>query len=234
MNWMIELPVILLILGFMMARQASRHLWTGVLTALIGYWTFRYTPPTWSLITVWGIFIPIAVLLTLSSLRQAIIVTPLLAVYRKIMPTMSETEREALEAGTVWWEAEIFSGRPDWHRMLSFSAPSLSAEERAFLDGPVTELCDMVSDWEITEELRDLTPETWDFLKRKGFFGMIIPKQYGGLEFSANAPSAIVMKVASRSISAGVTVMVPNSLGPAKVLLSYGTEQQKNHYLIER
>ncbi|MEN8206563.1 MAG: acyl-CoA dehydrogenase [Pseudomonadota bacterium] len=231
MNWMIELPVILAILGFMMARQASRYLWTVVLTALLGYWTIRYTPPAWALITAWGIFIPAAILSTVTSMRRAIIIKPLLVFYRKIMPGMSDTEREALEAGTVWWEAEVFSGRPDWHRMLGFSAPSLSAEEQAFIDGPVNELCDMVNDWEITEELRDLTPETWDFLKEKGFFGMIIPKKYGGLDFSANAHSAIVMTVASRSISAGVTVMVPNSLGPAKLLLSYGTEQQKNHYL---
>ena len=231
MNWMIELPVILAILGFMMARQASRYLWSGVLAAILGYWTFRHALPTWALITAWGIFIPMAALLTVSSLRHAIIAKPLLLLYRKIMPSMSDTEREALEAGTVWWEAEVFSGRPDWHRMLEFAAPSLSNEEQAFLDGPVNELCDMVNDWEITEELRDLTPETWAFLKQKGFFGMIIPKKYGGLEFSANAHSTIVMKVASRSISAGVTVMVPNSLGPAKLLLSYGTEQQKNHYL---
>jgi len=231
MNWMIELPVILAILGFMMARQAPRYLWTGVLAAILGYWTFLYAPPTWALFTAWGVFIPIAVLLTVSSLRHALIIKPLLAFYRIIMPSMSDTEREALEAGTVWWEAEIFSGRPDWRRMLGFSAPSLSTEEQAFLDGPVNELCDMVNDWEITEELRDLTPETWDFLKQKGFFGMIIPKKYGGLDFSANAHSVIVMKVASRSISAGVTVMVPNSLGPAKLLLSYGTEEQKNHYL---
>jgi len=231
MNWMIELPVILVPLGFMMARQASRHLWTGIIAAILGYWTIRYSPPLWALITAWGIFIPIAALSSVTSLRRALIIKPLLALYRNIMPSMSDTEREALEAGTVWWEAEVFSGRPDWHRMLGFPAPSLSAEEQAFLDGPVNELCNIVNDWEITEELRDLTPETWDFLKQKGFFGMIIPKKYGGLDFSANAHSAIVMKVASRSISAGVTVMVPNSLGPAKLLLSYGTEEQKNHYL---
>jgi acyl-CoA dehydrogenase len=231
MNWMIELPVILALLGFMMARQASRYLWTGIIAAILGYWTIRYSPPLWALITLWGMFVPIALLSTVTSMRRALIIKPVLALYRNIMPSMSDTEREALEAGTVWWEAEIFSGRPDWHRMLGFSAPSLSAEEQAFLDGPVNELCDMVNDWEITEELRDLTPETWAFLKRKGFFGMIIPKKYGGLDFSANAHSAIVMKVASRSISAGVTVMVPNSLGPAKLLLSYGTEEQKNHYL---
>ena len=231
MNWIIELPVILTLLGFMMARQASRYRWAIVLAVILGYWSIRYTPPAWALISSWGIFIPLATLLTVTSLRHAIIIKPLLAFYRKVMPSMSDTEREALEAGTIWWEAEVFSGRPDWHRMLGFSAPSLNAEEQAFLDGPVNELCDMVNDWEVTEELRDLTPETWDFLKKKGFFGMIIPKQYGGLDFSANAHSAIVMKIASRSISAGVTVMVPNSLGPAKLLLSYGTEEQKNHYL---
>ena len=231
MNWMIELPVILVILGFMMARRASRYIWAGAIATLLAYWTLRYSPPTWSLITVWGVFLPIAALLSVTSLRRKLVIKPLLSLYRKIMPGMSDTEREALEAGTVWWEAEIFSGRPDWSRMLAFAPPALSDEERAFIDGPVNELCNMVSDWEITEELRDLTPETWAFLKANGFFGMIIPKQYGGLDFSANAHSAIVAKVASRSISAGVTVMVPNSLGPAKLLLSYGSEEQKNHYL---
>jgi acyl-CoA dehydrogenase len=147
------------------------------------------------------------------------------------MPAMSDTERAALEAGTVWWEAELFTGRPDWRRLRGFPAPRLTPEEQAFLDGPVEELCGMIDDWEITEERRDLTPQTWDYMKRQGFFGMIIPRQYGGLEFSANAHSLVVMKVASVSISAGVTVMVPNSLGPAKLLLSYGTEAQKAHYL---
>ncbi|MGB5179662.1 MAG: acyl-CoA dehydrogenase [Gammaproteobacteria bacterium] len=231
MYWMIELPVILALLGFMMARQASRTLWTAVLAAILGYWTLRYTPPAWALFIACGTLVPFALLLTMTPLRRAVIIKPLLGFYTRIMPGMSDTEREALQAGSVWWEAEIFSGRPDWQRMLGFAAPSLSAEEQAFIDGPVNELCAMVNDWEITEELRDLTPATWDFIKKQGFFGMIIPKHYGGLDFSANAHSAIVMKVASRSISAGVTVMVPNSLGPAKLLLSYGTEQQKNHYL---
>jgi acyl-CoA dehydrogenase len=231
MNWMIELAVIFTAVGFMMARQASRYLWTAVLGAILCYWSVFYTPPVWALLIAWGIFIPIATLLTIDSLRQNLLSAALLSLYKKIMPSMSDTEREALEAGTVWWEAEVFSGRPDWHRMLGFPAPALSAEERAFLDGPANDLCSMVNDWEITEELRDLTPETWAFLKKNGFFGMIIPKQYGGLEFSANAHSAVVLKVASRSISAAVTVMVPNSLGPAKLLLSYGTEQQKQYYL---
>jgi acyl-CoA dehydrogenase len=231
MHWMMELLVMVALLGFMMARQASRKLWTGVLAAILAYWTLRYSPPAWALVIAWGIFIPLAMLLIVTPLRRAVLVKSLLSLYRKIMPGMSDTEREALEAGSVWWEAEIFSGRPDWQRMLGFAAPSLSTEEQAFIDGPANELCSMINDWEITEELRDLTPATWDFIKQQGFFGMIIPKQYGGLDFSANAHSIIVMKVASCSISAAVTVMVPNSLGPAKLLLSYGTEAQKNYYL---
>jgi len=231
MIWMTELLFVFSAVSFMLARKASRHLWGGAIGALLVYWNLVHTPPFWLAIAAWLVFVPVAAVLLLTPLRHALIMRPLLALYRRIMPGMSDTEREALEAGTVWWEAELFGGQPDWHRMLGYKAPALSKEEQAFLDGPTEQLCAMISDWDITEERHDLTEETWAFLKDNGFFGMIIPKQYGGLEFSANAHSAIVMKVASRSISAGVTVMVPNSLGPAKLLLSYGTEQQKNHYL---
>ena len=231
MIWLIELPVILGAIGFMMARQASRQLWTGAAGLLLVFWSLIHAPPAWALITAWLVYIPLAVLLIAASLRRRLVIAPLLALYRKVMPAMSDTERAALDAGTVWWEAELFTGQPDWHRLIRFPAPRYTEEEQAFIDGPTEELCGMIDDWEITEELRDLTPETWAFMKQHGFFGMIIPKQYGGLEFSANAHSAVVMKVASVSISAGVTVMVPNSLGPAKLLLSYGTEEQKNHYL---
>ena len=231
MMWMIELLVVLVVLSLLMARRASRFLWTGALAVMLGWWSIVHSPPAWAAFIAWAAYLPVAALLVFTPLRENLVTGPLLALYRRIMPGMSDTEREALEAGTVWWEAELFSGRPDWHHLLGFPAPALSEEEQAFLDGPTEQFCSMVSDWEITEELHDLTPETWDFLKQQGFFGMIIPKRYGGLEFSANAHSAIVMKVASRSISAGVTVMVPNSLGPAKLLLSYGTEEQKNHYL---
>ncbi len=231
MIWMIELPVVLIAVSFLLARKASRYLWIAAIGALLVYWNLVHTPPFWAVVTAWVLFLPIAAGLVYTPLRHALVMQPLLALYRRIMPGMSDTEREALEAGTVWWEAELFSGQPDWHRMLGFKAPALSNDEQAFLDGPTEQLCAMVSDWDITEERHDLTEETWDFLRDNGFFGMIIPKKYGGLEFSANAHSAIVMKIASRSISAGVTVMVPNSLGPAKLLLTYGTEEQKNHYL---
>ncbi|MGB5472650.1 MAG: acyl-CoA dehydrogenase [Gammaproteobacteria bacterium] len=231
MVWMTELLVVLIVASLLLARNASRHLWVVAIGALLVYWNLVHSPPFALATAAWIVFVPLAALLVITPLRHALVMRPLLSLYRKIMPGMSDTEREALEAGTVWWEAELFSGQPDWHRMLGYKAPALSKEEQAFLDGPADQLCAMISDWDITEDHHDLTVETWDYLKDNGFFGMIIPKQYGGLEFSANAHSAIVMKVASRSISAGVTVMVPNSLGPAKLLLSYGTEQQKKHYL---
>ena len=148
-----------------------------------------------------------------------------------MLPSMSDTEREALEAGTVWWDGELFTGRPDWTKLLSAKAPQLTAEEQAFIDGPCEELCRMVDDWDITHRRADLPPEIWDFLKKKGFFAMIIPKRYGGLEFSAYAHSCVLVKLSSRSATVSSTVAVPNSLGPGELLLHYGTEEQKNHYL---
>nr|MDQ2694922.1 acyl-CoA dehydrogenase [Pseudomonadota bacterium] len=167
----------------------------------------------------------------ITSLRRRLVSAPLLGWYRQVLPPMSDTEREALDAGTVWWDAELFTGRPDWDKWLAFARPQLSAGEQAFLDGPVEELCRMVDDWRIGHELRDLPPEVWQFIRAKGFWGMIIPKDYGGLGFSALAHSAVIMKLGARSNSTAVTVMVPNSLGPAELLLNYGTEEQKNHYL---
>jgi acyl-CoA dehydrogenase len=188
----------------------------------------------WMLYTLWSagvLVVALVSLLTVRPLRRALISARLLRIFRRIMPPISETEREALEAGTVWWEGELFGGRPDWDKLFGLPPPKLSDEEQAFLDGPVEELCTMIDDWNITHERRDLPPEVWRFLKEKGFFGMIIPKRYGGLEFSAQGHSAVVMKVASASMTAAVTVMVPNSLGPAELLLHYGTEAQKDYYL---
>ena len=167
----------------------------------------------------------------LTTLRRKFISAPLFRWYSKALPPMSTTEREALEAGTVWWDAELFSGKPDWSSFLANPQPQLSTEEQVFLDGPVEQLCEMLDDWQITHVLRDLPAPVWDFIKEKRFFGMIIPKQYGGLGFSALAHSAIVMKIATRSLTAAVTVIVPNSLGPAELLLRYGTDEQKNYYL---
>jgi acyl-CoA dehydrogenase len=164
-------------------------------------------------------------------LRRLFISNRLFSIYRKVMPRLSATEREALEAGTVWWDAELFSGKPRWRRLLRQPAPSLSESEQAFLNGPVEELCLMLDDWEICEQRMDLPQPVWQFLRDNRFFSMIIPKEYGGLEFSAQANSAVIMKIASRNITAAVTVMVPNSLGPGELLLHYGTEAQKSYYL---
>jgi len=169
--------------------------------------------------------------LNLDDFRRKKITAPLLGVYQKITPQISATERTALEAGTVGFEGELFSGKPDWSKLLKQPVPELSIEEKAFLDGPVEELCRMADDWQITHELADLPPEIWDFAKKKKFFGMIIPKQYGGLEFSALAQSAVLQKLMGASASLSVTVGVPNSLGPGELLLHYGTQEQRDYYL---
>ena len=156
---------------------------------------------------------------------------PALKLFRRVTPRMSQTEREALDAGSVWWDGELFSGRPRWQKLRSLPPPKLSPEEQAFLDGPVENLCRMLDDWQITREQKDLPTDVWRYLKDNGFFSLIIPRSYGGLDFSNLAHSEVVMKIATRSITAAVTVMVPNSLGPAKLLMEYGTEQQKEYYL---
>jgi acyl-CoA dehydrogenase len=173
----------------------------------------------------------VAVPLNLVDFRQARISAPLLSIYRKITPQLSPTEQIALEAGTVGFEGELFSGMPEWKKLLAQPKPELSVEERAFLEGPVEGLCKRIDEWQITHELADLPPDMWEYLKTNRFFGMIIPKQYGGLGFSALAHSAVLQKIASMSATVSSTVAVPNSLGPAELLLHYGTDEQKNHYL---
>jgi len=177
------------------------------------------------------LFIVVAAVLNLRPLRRMLLSNPVLAIYRRILPDMSQTEKEAIDAGTVWWDADLFSGKPDWDKLLAIPEPRLTPEEQAFVDGPCEEVCSMTDDWEVTHERYDLPPQVWQYIKEKGFLGMIIPKSYGGLGFSALAHSAVVMKLSTRSNALAVTVMVPNSLGPAELLLHYGTEEQKNHYL---
>lgn len=157
--------------------------------------------------------------------------SPILKLFKRVSPRMSQTEREALNAGSVWWDGELFSGKPRWRKLRKLQLPTLSEEEQAFLDGPVNQLCEMLNDWDVTHNRKDLPPEVWQFIKDNKFFSMIIPKAYGGLEFSALAHSTVVMKISTRSVSAAVTVMVPNSLGPGKLLLEYGTTEQKEYYL---
>ncbi|MEK7596278.1 MAG: acyl-CoA dehydrogenase [Patescibacteria group bacterium] len=164
-------------------------------------------------------------------LRQKLITRFIFKLYKKMMPPLSKTEKEVLESGTVWWEGELFSGQPNWNKLLALAWPKLTIEETGFLDGPVNELCRMLDDWKINYEVHDLPPEVWKFIKEKNFWGVIIPKEYGGLGFSHYAHSQIIAKIASRSLTASITVMVPNSLGPAELLINYGSAEQKNHYL---
>jgi acyl-CoA dehydrogenase len=179
----------------------------------------------------WIIFVAAAVIANVRALRRTLVTAPIFGAYKRLLPQMSQTEQEALEAGTVWWDGELFSGRPDWNKLLAYPRPRLSAEEQAFLDGPVERLCAMVDEWKVTHELYDLPPEVWQFIKDQGFLGMIIPKEYGGLGFSAYAHSQVVMKISTRSGTAAISVMVPNSLGPGELLIHYGTPEQKNQYL---
>jgi acyl-CoA dehydrogenase len=166
-----------------------------------------------------------------SSFRRDWITKPIFRWARGVLPSLSATEREAIEAGDVWWDADLFTGNPDWAKLLAFPAAKLSAEEQAFLDGPVEELCHMLDDWRINWELHDLPGEVWAFLKAHRFFAMIIPKRYGGLEFSAYAHSEVIRKLSTRSITAAVTAMVPNSLGPGELLLQFGTKAQQDYWL---
>ena len=180
---------------------------------------------------LWILFAAIIIPLNLKPVRLNLFSRAIYRVMKKIMPTISQTEQEALDAGDVWWEAELFSGKPDFSFLQNLPKPALSDEEQAFLEGPVEEFCSMLDDWQITHVDYDLSPEAWQFAKDNGLFALIIPKQYGGKDYSAYCHSQVVMKIGSRSGSAAVTVMVPNSLGPGKLLMTYGTEQQKDYYL---
>lgn len=231
MSSLMPLLTILLVSAVCLYLRSPLKLWT--LAAAIGFGLSAfYGDGHWLAIGLTGIaFAGLAVLLNHRPWRTRLVSAPMLDFYRRQLPQLSDTERVALAAGTVGFEGELFSGKPNWDKLLEQPVPRLSAEEQAFVDGPVEAACAMVSDWEITHERTDLPPELWDFLKRNKFFGMIIPKEYGGLGFSAYAHSVVLQKLNSISPTVGSTVAVPNSLGPAELLLHYGTQAQKDHYL---
>ncbi|MGZ5026268.1 MAG: acyl-CoA dehydrogenase [Methylobacter sp.] len=227
MTWLISLLIVLGVLAYI---RASIRLTTLVMAGWLGLYSLALENGI-LVFLLWLIFDAVFIPLNFPAIRKLLISRPVFRLMKSMLPRMSQTEREALEAGTTWWDAELFSGNPDWKVLLDLPAAKLTAGEQAFLDGPVETLCAMLDDWDITHNRHDLPSEVWDFIKKNKFCGMIIPKRYGGLEFSEYAHSEVVMKIAGRSSTAAVTVMVPNSLGPAKLLLAYGTEQQKNHYL---
>ncbi|MEH8018668.1 acyl-CoA dehydrogenase [Rheinheimera muenzenbergensis] len=177
------------------------------------------------------LLVVLALIFGVADIRRNLITKPVFTVFKKILPPLSDTEREAMEAGDVWWDGELFKGKPDWQKLHSFPKAELNAEEQAFMDNQVETLLKMLDDYKIVQEQRDLPNEVWDFVKREGFFAMIIPKAYGGREFSAIANSTIVSRIATRSLTAAVTIMVPNSLGPGELLMHYGTQEQKDFWL---
>ncbi|WP_226684879.1 acyl-CoA dehydrogenase [Shewanella indica] len=177
------------------------------------------------------IIVALIALFFVRNIRLQFVTRPILAFFRKVLPPLSDTEREAMEAGDVWWEAELFRGKPNWESLHAYGKPALSADEKDFIDYQVMTALKMIDDYDIVNNRKDLPPELWEYFKKEGFFALIIPKKYGGREFSAYANSTIVSKLASRSVSAAVTVMVPNSLGPGELLTHYGTKEQKEHWL---
>lgn len=218
----ITIPVIVLII--LILGYKGSPFWMWILFVLLILWGFA--APLWLLILT----VIIAIIFLIAEIRRPLVSKPIMNLLSGIMPSISQTERIALEAGTTWIEDEYFSGKPNFKRILEEPYPELSKEEKDFLNGPVNEICRMTNDWEVYTN-QDLSAEVWEYIKSQKFFGMVIPKEYGGLGFSASAMNAVVAKLASRSIPLSVDVMVPNSLGPAELLKHYGTQQQKDYYL---
>ena len=220
-----------LLVGAFAAYHRLRLAYWAAITAtlLVACWLLGANPTATIVAAV--LVALIAVPLLIPGIRKALVTTPLLKFFRKVLPPLSQTERIALETGSVGFEGELFTGDPDWNQLLSQPKPQLTAEEQAFLDGPVEELCRMTNDWEITHVHADLPPELWEFIKKNKFFGMIIAKEYGGLGFSALAHHKVIQKLASVSSVVSSTVGVPNSLGPGELLNHYGTQEQKDYYL---
>ncbi|MGB1310324.1 MAG: acyl-CoA dehydrogenase [Leucothrix sp.] len=224
---LISFIILFLIMGYLRLsrQQGSLFMIAWIIGVLV---TQSWQHGAWALAIITGITL---IIINTPTLRQSLVSKPAMQLLKKNLPQISDTERQALEAGNVWWDAELFSGKPTWPHLRDISSSSLTSTEQAFIDGPVERLCEKLDDWKITHEDLDLSNDLWQQLKHDGFFGMIIPTDYGGLGFSALAHSEVVMKIASRSITAAVTVMVPNSLGPGELLHRYGTIKQKDYYL---
>jgi acyl-CoA dehydrogenase len=227
LGWFSGALVIVMWLAYRRISLAASTLALALLT--LAFWMLGDPPLALKIAASVPVFL--LALLNVRMIRVRLITRPFLKAYLRMLPAMSSTEREALEAGTVWWDGELFTGGPDWKKLMSARPPALRADERAFLDGPCEQLCEMLDDWDITHRRGDLPPAVWDFIKSSGFFAMIIPKRYGGLEFSAYGHSCVLAKISSRCATASSTIAVPNSLGPAELLLHYGTTEQKDYYL---
>ncbi len=229
---MLVIWLLVLVLGVAYLAHRRTAPWTalGVTAGYLLLMGIFSHAPVWLMAVLWLVLLAVALPLALPEQRRSLFSAPLFAWFKRVLPPMSATERDAIEAGTVWWDGELFSGRPNWDTLLAYPKAQLSEEEQAFIDGPTEALCAMVSDWQIGQQM-DLPAEAWAHIKQHGFFALIIPKQYGGKGFSAYAHSQVAMKLATRSGDLASTVMVPNSLGPAELLLHYGTDAQRDHYL---
>jgi len=235
---MVWVLLILSLVAFAVLAMRRAPLWQWAIAALVIGALSRISTANglWLMTDTLGwvlALLPAAMLglLSLTPIRKLVLTGPAYGMVKAILPRVSRTEQEALDAGTVGWDAELFSGRPDWIKLLGVRKPTLSTEEQAFLDGPCEKVCSMIDDWDTRNNRADLPPAVWTYLKEQGFLGMLIGREHGGLGFSAQAQSQVVSKIASRSIAAGITVMVPNSLGPGELLEKYGTDEQKKKYL---
>ncbi len=226
LSFLIAFVVVLLALAYLRAPA-----WSAAAASALGLGLTAIAAVAWPMVALLTVATIAFAVMAVHPLRRAVISAPLFSWFKTVLPAMSATEREALDAGTVWWDAELFSGKPDWKKLFDMPPQRLTEEEQAFIDGPVEELCAMLDDWQINRELKDLPPEVWQFIREKRFLSMIIPKQYGGLDFSAQGNAAVVTKISTRSLTAAVSIMVPNSLGPGELLMHFGTEEQKEHYL---
>ena len=213
------------------AKRASLSIWGISYFVILVVFSFIFEPSFVTGAVFWTVYIVLSFVLQIRSIRCALFSKPIMKAFRRVMPPMSDTERVALLAGNVSWEGELFSGRPNWQKLVNKPMSRLSTEEQAFMDGPVEELCSMLSEWEITHEHVGIPEPIMTFIKDNGFFGMIIPKSYGGLEFSAYGHAAVIVKVGTVSVAVSTVISVPNSLGPAELLLHYGTEKEKDYYL---
>ena len=224
--WLIVILSVCLTLAY---RRVDLKISTVFVGAVVVAYSILGESAFWAVV-LWVAFAPLAAL-NVESLRREYLTQPLLDIFRTMVPSLSRTERDALESGSVWWEGELFSGIPDWSKLTQLPAPKLTDDEQAFLDGPTEALCRMLDDWEVTHELLDMPEKVWAYIKQERFFAMIIPAEYGGLGFSPLANSMILTKIASRNTTAASTIGVPNSLGPAELLLHYGTDEQKQRWL---
>ena len=231
MAFILGLIVFFLIIGGLAYHRVNATIWSGVVLVTLAVFAFFHIFPWYLLVPITLMTLVIVAIFHLPELRKSLFMYKTFKSVKKTLPPMSQTEKEALDAGDVWWEGDLFQGSPDWKKLKQMPTPKLSVEEQQFMDKQVNTLCEQLDDWKIMHEDHDLPASVWEYIKKEKFLSLCLDKKFGGLGFSAYAHSSIVTKVASRSLSAAVTIMVPNSLGPAELLVHYGTKEQQDHYL---